>query len=98
VECVMRRSKKLLGSVFFGLIIAANAPPASAATDDSKADYPFRECIEQTVTHIRDISMKIGRFAKRTGMEISRQSKKFAETFRDGGREIWSAASKNDDQ
>jgi hypothetical protein len=94
----MRRLRKLLGGMFVGLMFAVNPPYASAATDDQKPGYPFQECIETTFAQIRDISVKIGRFATRAGIEIGKQSKKLAETFREGGKEIWSAATKTDDQ
>ena len=94
----MRRSRKILGSVLFGLTVAANSPPASAATEDPASGYPFQECIETTFAHIRDISIKIGRFSTRTGIEIGNQSRRLAETFRDGGKEIWSAVTRNDDR
>ncbi len=94
----MRKSQKLLGGMFFGLMVAAGTPAASAATDDQTPGYPFQECIEQTFSNIRDLSIKIRKFAKRTGTEIGKQSNKLAETFRDGGKEIWAAATKDDEK
>ena len=93
----MRRSRKIFCGLVFGLMVAANATTASAATQDPPVDYPFRECIEQTASWFHDAGIKIGRFAKRTGMEIGKQSKRLGETFRDGGKEIWAAATKDDE-
>ena len=94
----MRRSRMLLGGMFFVLLLAAGTPVASAATDDQTPGYPFQECIQQTFANIRDLSIKIGRFAKRTGTEVGKQSKKLAETFRDGGKEIWAAAIRDEEK
>ena len=94
----MRKLGKTLGGMFFVLLLAAGTPAASAATDDQTSGYPFQACVEQTFANIRDLSIKIGKFAKRTGTEIGKQSKKLAETFRDGGKEIWAAATKGDEK
>jgi hypothetical protein len=94
----MRRARKILGGLFVGLMMAASPPCAPAATDERPSDYPFKECIETTFAQIRDLSVKVGRFARRTGIEIGKQSRKLAETFRDGGKEIWSTATRDDDQ
>ena len=93
----MRKSRRFLGGLCFGLMVAANVTAASAATQDPAVDYPFRECIEQTVSWFHDTGVKIGRFAKRTGIEVGKQSRRLGETFRDGGKGIWVAATKDDD-
>jgi len=91
--------RKMLCVAVGGLALLFTTRPASADTETRPSPAcAVQEFVANSAVHIRDVSQKVARGAKRTGIEIGRQSRRLAVTFRDAGVEIWASATGKDEE